>query len=136
MNICLKTVTICSALALNLGVAMLSAQVQSISTVELEKLRRMNSVLVVDVRATDAYRAGHIAGAISVPLTMLPNRLVELASEPRLIVFYCACVADASSHKAAEQLFGESSKSLTGVLRGGWSAWSAAGLETRSGPLP
>lgn len=136
MNTCLKALIVCSALALNLGAAQLAAQVQEISIGELEKLGRGSRVLVVDVRASATYRESHIAGAISIPLTILPNRLDELASDSRLIVFYCACVADASSHKAAEQLVAKSSTSLAGVLRGGWSAWTAARLETRSGPLP
>ncbi len=53
----------------------------------LHRLRR-GSVTVIDVRPTEEYRAGHIQGAISVPLKELGSRLGEL-SRNKEIVAYC-----------------------------------------------
>ncbi len=55
-----------------------------------ELLRRVEAgdVVVVDVRPAAEYAAGHIAGAISVPLDELEARLAELTPE-REVVAYC-----------------------------------------------
>src|SRR5262249_36474736 len=55
-----------------------------------ELLRRVRSgaVTVLDVRPEEEYRAGHIPGAISIPLTELKARLTELPKD-RDIVAYC-----------------------------------------------
>ncbi|MFQ5973626.1 MAG: ArsR/SmtB family transcription factor [Alphaproteobacteria bacterium] len=53
----------------------------------LHRVRR-GEVTVLDVRPAEEYRAGHIAGAISVPLAELERRLVDLPTD-REIVAYC-----------------------------------------------
>jgi rhodanese-related sulfurtransferase len=53
----------------------------------LERVRRRN-VTVIDVRPVEEYRAGHIPGAVSVPLKELESRLTEL-SRDRDVVAYC-----------------------------------------------
>ena len=55
-----------------------------------ELLRRVRSgeVTVLDVRPTAEYRAGHIPGALSVPIGELSGRLTELPKN-REIVAYC-----------------------------------------------
>lgn len=49
---------------------------------------RAGEVLVLDVRPAEEYRAGHIVGALSVPLEELEQRLGALPNE-REIVAYC-----------------------------------------------
>jgi rhodanese-related sulfurtransferase/DNA-binding transcriptional ArsR family regulator len=55
-----------------------------------ELLRRVRDgeVTVLDVRPAEEYRAGHIPGALSVPLPELKRRLSELPKR-RAIVAYC-----------------------------------------------
>ena len=55
-----------------------------------ELLRRMKrgDVTVLDVRPAEEYRAGHIPGALSIPVTELKARLKELPWD-REIVAYC-----------------------------------------------
>ncbi len=48
------------------------------------------SVVVVDVRGTDAFEAGHIPRAISVPLDEVEVRVAELQKLGKPIVLYCA----------------------------------------------
>lgn len=48
------------------------------------------SVVVVDVRGTDAFEAGHIPRAISVPLDEVERRVAELKKLGKPIVLYCA----------------------------------------------
>jgi rhodanese-related sulfurtransferase/DNA-binding transcriptional ArsR family regulator len=49
---------------------------------------RRGEVVVLDVRPVEEYRAGHIPGAVSIPVTNLKARLKELAKN-REIVAYC-----------------------------------------------
>lgn len=55
-----------------------------------ELLRRVRSgeVTVLDVRPVEEYRAGHIPGALSIPVAELKDRLDELPKD-REVVAYC-----------------------------------------------
>ena len=55
---------------------------------ELLRRVRAGEVTVIDVRPSSEYRAGHIAGALSVPLSSLETRLEALPKD-REIVAYC-----------------------------------------------
>jgi 3-mercaptopyruvate sulfurtransferase SseA len=57
---------------------------------EFQRLLDESAILVVDVRGDDAYRAGHIPGAISVPLDALEKRVAELRDAGKPVVTYCA----------------------------------------------
>ena len=63
-----------------------------ISQEEFKKLRAEGRVLVVDVRDPDSYKAGHIPGAISIPLDEVasPEHLRDLKAAGKPIVAYCA----------------------------------------------
>jgi len=60
----------------------------AISTEELKRRLKDRSVVVLDVRPTDEYCAGHIPGARSLPVAELEARLKELPKN-RQIVAYC-----------------------------------------------
>jgi rhodanese-related sulfurtransferase/biotin operon repressor len=61
---------------------------EPVSDQELLRRVRNGEVTVVDVRPLEEYRAGHIPGAVSVPLPDVRKRLSELPRE-REIVAYC-----------------------------------------------
>ena len=109
--------------------------IRTVTAAEAERLAGTQQALIVDVRGTEAYLEGHVAGAISIPLSFLGPRSDELVKDDRLIVLYCACVADASSLKAAVELSRAGSRHVA-VIRGGWSAWNSARLPVRSGSTP
>lgn len=70
----------------------------------LEKVRR-GDVTVLDVRPHDEYFAGHIPGAISVPLEELEKRIAELPHN-REVVAYCRgplCVMSIEAVKILQQ---------------------------------
>ncbi|GAA1340516.1 ArsR/SmtB family transcription factor [Saccharothrix algeriensis] len=70
-----------------------------------ELLRRVEAgqAIVVDVRPEEEFSAGHIPGAISIPMGELAERLDELPPE-REIVAYCRGVYCAFSHDAVRLL--------------------------------
>lgn len=49
---------------------------------------RQGEVTVLDVRPEEEYRAGHIPGAVSIPVNQLKKRLAELPKR-RAVVAYC-----------------------------------------------
>jgi rhodanese-related sulfurtransferase/DNA-binding transcriptional ArsR family regulator len=61
---------------------------QPVTLAELRRLVRDGEVTVVDVRPRDEYEAGHIPGALSVPVGELTRRLSEIPKR-RDVVAYC-----------------------------------------------
>jgi rhodanese-related sulfurtransferase/DNA-binding MarR family transcriptional regulator len=62
--------------------------VEQVTAVELEGRLARGDVIVLDVRPEQEYRAGHIAGARSAPLTALSSVISELPRRKE-IVAYC-----------------------------------------------
>jgi rhodanese-related sulfurtransferase len=92
---------------------------------ELLHRARTSRVTILDVRPAEEYAAGHISGAISVPLGELPARLAELPVDTE-IVTYCRSTYCVLSHDAARILtaHGRTARRLVdGVLE-----WTLAGL--------
>jgi phage shock protein E len=65
------------------------ASVARISLAEFKKAYDGNTVIVVDVRDAASYAAGHIPGAILVPLETLEKKAAELRTAKKPIVTYC-----------------------------------------------
>ena len=55
---------------------------------ELLRLVKKGDAMVIDVRPQEEFRAGHITGAVNIPLDSLPRRLKTLPKEQE-IVAYC-----------------------------------------------
>jgi len=60
---------------------------------------RKGLVTVLDVRPTEEYQSGHIAGAMSIPLSELQDRLAELPRDQDIVAYcrgpYCVLAAQA-----------------------------------------
>jgi rhodanese-related sulfurtransferase len=85
--------------------------------------------IVVDVRDPEEYAAGHVAGALNVPLDQLAARLGELPAG-REVVTYCNMQhRGASRGERAAQLLRESGYTAR-ALDGGLPAWREAGQPT------
>lgn len=81
-------------------------------------------VVLVDLRTEDAYRAGRLPGARSIPFEEIGHRFVELPPGI-IIVLYCACsIADVTP--VYELLRGHGYRNLV-VLENGVDAWKARG---------
>jgi rhodanese-related sulfurtransferase len=83
------------------------------------------SVLWVDARSADEYRADHVPGAISLNLEgwdeLLPNFLDQWSPDKKVVV-YCSAATCELSHEVAERLRKNGITSVF-VLKGGWEAW-------------
>jgi len=90
----------------------------------LDRVRR-GLVTVLDVRPPDEYSAGHIAGAVNVPLAELEKYLHKL--KPRKeVVAYCRGPHCVLSYDAVEKMRGRGIKARR--LKEGYPEWQAAGL--------
>jgi rhodanese-related sulfurtransferase len=76
---------------------------EPVDRLELLKRVRGGEVTVLDVRPREEYAAGHIPGAVSIPLKELEERLSDLPRD-REIVAYCRGPYCVLAIKAVEQL--------------------------------
>ena len=90
----------------------------------LDRVRK-GLVTVLDVRPPDEYAAGHIAGAVNVPLAELEKYLRKLKPKKE-IVAYCRGPHCVLSYDAVEKLRGRGIKARR--LKEGFPEWKAAGL--------
>ncbi|HYN10271.1 MAG TPA: rhodanese-like domain-containing protein [Vicinamibacterales bacterium] len=86
------------------------------------------SVLVVDVRDEFVFKAGHIPGAMSVPLAEIDRRAGEVRTRAgqRPVVTYCSCPSEQTAASAAMSLSKLGIANVS-VLVGGYPEWVATG---------
>jgi rhodanese-related sulfurtransferase/predicted transcriptional regulator len=101
----------------------LGGDVEVIDREELIERLSRGDVVLVDVRPTDEYQAGHIDGARSIPLDELERRLAELPRAQE-IVAYCRGPFCAYAHEAVRRLQTHGRKARR--LEGGWPEWRLA----------
>lgn len=102
------------------------AALLEVSVAEADRLRA-GGHRILDVREDDEFAAGHISGAVHVPLMQLPARAVELDRDSDWLA---VCRVGGRSLQATAYL------SRLGLrvanVAGGMEAWAGAGLEYRS----
>jgi rhodanese-related sulfurtransferase len=68
-----------------------SSDIPEISREEIQQRLHDPALILVDVLPSDAYAAGHIPGALSLPVTEIPTRAREvLPDRTAEIAVYCA----------------------------------------------
>jgi rhodanese-related sulfurtransferase/biotin operon repressor len=97
-----------------------------------ELLRRLDAgdAVVIDVRPTPEYAAGHLPGAIHIPLEELATRLSELPGDREIVAYcrgqYCVLAHDAVRLLAAHGLTAR--RAAQGILE-----WKLAGMPVATG---
>lgn len=84
-----------------------------------------DDLVVLDVREAHEWAAGHIAGAIHIPLGEIPSRVGELDPSKRTLV---VCHLGGRSARATQWLHAQG-HDVTNVA-GGMEAWEQAGRPT------
>ncbi|WP_101947426.1 metalloregulator ArsR/SmtB family transcription factor [Mycobacterium sp. 3519A] len=97
-----------------------------------ELIQRMTDgeVVVLDVRPEQEYAAGHIAGALSIPVTDLAQRLAELPHEKEYVA-YCRGPYCVYADEAVELLRANGFKAQR--LTEGYPEWWLSGRPVRTG---
>lgn len=103
---------------------------QPVAMDELLKLARSGKVVIVDTRPAGEYAAGHIAGAISVPVDDLHRRLKEL-TKGKEYVAYCRGPYCVYADRAVEVLRANGRRARR--LGQGFPEWRSAGLPISRG---
>jgi DNA-binding transcriptional ArsR family regulator/rhodanese-related sulfurtransferase len=106
---------------------------QPVAIDELLKLLRSKRVVIVDTRPAGEYAAGHIAGAISVPVDDLHRRLKEL-TKGKDYVAYCRGPYCVYADRAVEILRANGRRARR--LFEGFPEWRSAGLPVSHGTAP
>jgi rhodanese-related sulfurtransferase/DNA-binding transcriptional ArsR family regulator len=106
---------------------------EAVPMAELLKRARSKQVVILDTRPASEYVAGHIPGAISVPVDDLKRRLEQL-TKGREYVAYCRGPYCVYADRAVELLNANGRRARR--LRDGFPEWRAAGLPVSSGLEP
>jgi len=105
-------------------------ELEPVTFKELRRLVREEDITVVDVRPADEYEAGHIPGALSMPVPELKRRLRELPKS-REVIAYCRgryCVFSLDAVTLLRQHGYRARRAHEGMPD-----WRAAGLPVESG---
>lgn len=93
--------------------------------------RHAEGAIVIDVREPSEYDAGHVPGAVHIPLGEVPERVAEIPGHEPV---YLICALGGRSLRAAEHLAGLGHQVIN--VAGGTKAWIDAGHPTVSGDSP
>ena len=102
--------------------------IAEISVTELEKLIAAGS-LVIDVRETDEFAAGHVPSAISIPLSTVQDRVDEFRHQGTV---YVICQVGGRSMRACQYLADFDINNLVNIA-GGTTGWIALGNDVVTG---
>ncbi len=103
----------------------------AIGFAELKTRLKDQSVILVDVRPSEEYTAGHIAGAISIPHDQFADRLRELPRDKE-VVAYCRGPYCVFADEAVATLARKRRKARR--LAAGFPEWKIAGLPVEPKP--
>jgi rhodanese-related sulfurtransferase len=89
-----------------------------------------DGALMLDVREPAEWDAGHISGAVLIPLGELPSRLNEIPKDREIVV---VCRSGNRSASGRDILLNAGYASVTS-MGGGMNQWATAGLPVVTGP--
>jgi rhodanese-related sulfurtransferase/DNA-binding transcriptional ArsR family regulator len=101
------------------------ADAQAVAMSDLLKRSRSRDVIILDTRPTNEYAAGHIPGALSVPIDGLRRRLKTLPRNKEYVA-YCRGPYCVYADRAVEMLSKSGRRARR--LLGGFPEWRAAGF--------
>lgn len=105
--------------------AYLGEDTEAVSREDLLERVRSGRATVIDVRPAEEFAAGHIPGAVSIPLDELADRLAELPADQEIVAYCrgCYCVL---AHEAIRLLTAQ--RRTARRLAGGMLEWRLAEL--------
>jgi phage shock protein E len=123
------------------GAADAKAATKKLSVEQLDQARQRKGIMVVDVRSPEEFSAGHVPGAVNIPVTGKEaerfETMLSVMDLTQPMVVYCR--SGVRSAKAMEKLQKIGFTNLS-EFPGGWVAWSEAGkpvdVGSKGGNLP
>lgn len=102
---------------------------EPIASEELQRRLQDGLVTVIDVRPNEEYQAGHLRGALNIPLSELDQYLAQLSPDKEIIAYcrgpHCVLAYDAVARLREQGLQARR-------LDGGYPEWRLAGLPTEA----
>jgi rhodanese-related sulfurtransferase len=112
------------------AISLYNVPISEIEVAELAK-RVAAGALVLDVRTPDEYAAGHVPGAVSVPLDTIADNFHLFSEDDKT---YLICQGGGRSMKACEMAADEGLDVVN--VAGGTGAWIAGGHDYVTGDQP
>jgi len=91
-------------------------------SITVQELRERTGVPLIDVREVDEFAAGHVPGAVNLPMSSIGDHLAELPDE----AFAVICQAGGRSARVVQALEARGYDATN--VEGGTGEWIAAGL--------
>jgi rhodanese-related sulfurtransferase len=114
---------------------------QASDTVALDEAKTLwgdGTAFFLDARATTDYQAGHIAGALSLPIEEFDDHYPQIQpvlTPDSTIIAYCDGMECDLSHRLMDRLHQLGYHNVR-LLVNGWTTWHTAGLMTHTGDQP
>jgi rhodanese-related sulfurtransferase len=105
---------------------------------EAQELWTGGSAFFLDARSPADYAAGHIAGAVSLPVEEFEDHFAQVSTmftTDATIVAYCDGMECDLSHRLMDKLRGLGYHNVR-LLVNGWTTWHTAGLPSHTGDQP
>lgn len=109
------------------------SQPEPVGMRDLLRRARSEDIIILDARPANEYRAGHIAGAISVPIDELKHRLRSLPTDKEYVA-YCRGPYCVYADRAVDMLM--KSRRRARRMTEGFPEWRAAGFPVRRETAP
>ena len=109
------------------------SQPQPVEMRDLLQRARSKDVIILDTRPANEYKAGHIAGAISVPIDELKDRLRSLPKDKEYVA-YCRGPYCVYADRAVDMLM--KARRRARRMTEGFPEWQAAGFPVSREPAP
>jgi rhodanese-related sulfurtransferase len=98
---------------------------KKISPQTLINLSNQDKTLIVDIRDSESFNAGHITASINIPLNDLTRRSNEIEKNDKIVVMVCEM--GGASPNAGENLKKEGFENVC-ILKGGINQWKMDNL--------
>jgi rhodanese-related sulfurtransferase len=102
--------------------------IEQITTDQLQARMAEQDLTLVDVREVHEYRAGHVPGAVNIPLGLIPVRLHELPADAELTII---CQSGNRSMQACMWLAQQGRRAVN--VHGGTATWMLSGKPVEAG---
>jgi rhodanese-related sulfurtransferase len=107
------------------------------SLMQVQELHRSNEAVIIDAREGSVYLAGHIKGAVSLPLGELEGRLPGFFAKvpfSKVLIIYCGGFGCHDSKTLGTELLKKGYQQVL-IFEGGYPEWKSAGLPV-AGTMP
>ena len=106
---------------------------KSVSTTEATRMINRENALILDIRETQDFTKGHIAGAYNLPASVIEKKLSELTRYKTCPVVV-VCKMGTSAGSVVKKLKNQGFEQVV-RLAGGMTEWTAASLPVKKGKL-